>query len=1041
MPDFEWMVRRQQVLAGFGELALRSGELDEILTEACRLASEAAGTEHAAIIEIQDGGRSLLVRAGVGWTPGIVGRVRLGMAERTAERFSIEAGTPVVMQDVRTEDRFELPGFMQEARVAALANVPVILPGGKAYGVLQVDATEPRGFGPEDVGFLRACAAILGPAIDRLHQVHRLQATEELFRLIVEAAHDYAIFATDTENRITDWFPGAEAVFGWTAAEAVGQPDSILFTPEDRERHVDDREAEAARIEGVAPDVRWHLCKDGTRVFIDGSARALRGDGGKLRGFFKIGQDVTERRRIEDQLREGERRQRALIEALPQLVWRSADGGEWTWAGPQWVAYTGLSAEASRGRGWLDALHPGDRQAAREAWAAAGRNGLLQVDYRIRHAGSGQYAWFQTRALPVRDEDDRVAEWVGTSTDIEDQVQAREVLARDRDGLEALVAARTAELMAAEESLRQAQKMEAVGQLKGGIAHDFNNMLQGVAGGLDMARRRIADGRTGEVGRYLDASREAVERAAGLTRRLLAFARRQRLERKPVDADGLVAGMADMIRRTVGPGIGVELRLRDGAGRVLCDANELESALLNLCINARDAMPGGGRLTISTEVMELAAADIRDEAAPGRFVAMSVVDTGTGMPPEVLERVFDPFFTTKPLGEGTGLGLSQVWGFVRQSGGLVRIESTPGRGTAVRLFMPLHDLAEVAEVPDATPPPRAVLQATVLLVDDEDAARRPAADRLRDLGYMVLDARDGPEALQILASARPNLLITDVGPADHRCRIAERHERAAGGRGGTRALAGPARAVHHRLRRHIPAGRRRGDRQAVRPGRPGAAGPGHPGAGPAARGRQPWCLTCRSRPAAQPAPKGGHGYRTRPSAGRRRGGLHPWLSGSGCVAAHTSSPDLIRRSTPCRRPELAAWESTLATPGVCWTPWMPGSSPGMTELVEMLAENEPDSRALDPAATSSPVQGHVRPPRRDDAQERSCSTIPVATSARSRPTMPGCGSRGRDSGAAPFRVTRAAAQPAPSAPVTSQACAATRRSRAGGTPSCRAAKR
>ena len=289
-------------------------------------------------------------------------------------------------------------------------------------------------------------------------------------------------------------------------------------------------------------------------------------------------------------------------------------------------------------------------------------------------------------------------------TDIEDLVRAREVLARGREELEALVAARTAELMAAEETLRQAQKMEAVGQLTGGIAHDFNNMLQGVAGGVDMARRRIAEGRAGEAGRYLDAARGAVGRAAGLTRRLLAFARRQRLEPKPVDPDGLVAGLADLVRRTVGPGIAVELRLRDGAGSVLCDAGELESALLNLCINARDAMPEGGRLLIGTEDARLSAADVagQEGVSPGDYVAVSVADTGAGMPPEVLERVFEPFFTTKPVGQGTGLGLSQVWGFARQSGGLVRIESAPGRGTTVRLLLPAH--ARAAAEGWAAPP-------------------------------------------------------------------------------------------------------------------------------------------------------------------------------------------------------------------------------------------------------------------------------------------------------------------------------------------------
>ncbi|MBL6459614.1 response regulator, partial [Belnapia sp. T6] len=246
--------------------------------------------------------------------------------------------------------------------------------------------------------------------------------------------------------------------------------------------------------------------------------------------------------------------------------------------------------------------------------------------------------------------------------------------------------------------------------------------------------------------------------------RLLAFARRQQLDPRPVDADGLVSGLADLIRRTMGPAIGVELRLCGGTGSVLCDSNELESALLNLCINARDVMPEGGRLTIGTEPVHLPAADIPDgEVQPGRYMAISVTDTGTGMPPGVLERVFEPFFTTKPQGQGTGLGLSQVYGFVRQSGGLVRIESAPGRGTTVRLFLPLHDRAAAAEQRSAPPPPQPVSRGTVLLVDDEDAVRSPAADRLRELGYRVLEARDGPEALQMLATSRPDLLVTDVG--------------------------------------------------------------------------------------------------------------------------------------------------------------------------------------------------------------------------------------------------------------------------------------
>ncbi|WP_372618040.1 PAS domain S-box protein [Falsiroseomonas sp.] len=756
MPDLDQMVKRQRVLADFGEFALRSENLDEILTEACRLVAEALGTGRAKAIEIQHEERCALVRAGVGWQPDIVGELRLPLGDRSSETFSIEAGGPVISRDINQEDRFEVPAFMKEAGVVALANVPIFLPGGQAYGLLQVDSREPRDFGKEDAEFLRTYATLLGPVIDRLHKLRRLRATEERFRLIVENARDYAIFVTDPEDRITDWFPGAAAVFGWTAAEAVGQPGSILFTPEDRERHQDAEEVETARTRGSALNRRWHLRKDGARVFIEGSVMALRDEHGDLRGFLKIGQDVTEQRRTEEQLRESEARFRHMADSAPALIWMTDADSRLVFANMHFDHMFGRPAAEMLGDGWASFVLEEDLEAFEAAFRTAFRaRRPFMTETRVRDR-TGRIAWLRCEGVPRLDDAGRFLGYTGCNVDITEARLAAEELERR-------VAERTAELMTAEETLRHAQKMEAVGQLTGGIAHDFNNMLQGVTGGLDMARRRVAEGRAEEALRYLDAVQQAAERAAGLTRRLLAFARRQRLEPRPVNADGLVAGLADLIRRTVGPGVAVELRLRDGPGSVLCDPNELESALLNLCINARDAMPDGGRLAIGTEEVELLAADIEEEAPPGPYVAISVTDTGTGMPPEVLGRVFEPFFTTKPQGEGTGLGLSQVWGFVRQSGGLVRIESAPGRGTTVRLLLPAHGEMEAGGKPTASPPRRAASSRTVLLVDDEDAVRRPAADRLRELGYAVLEARDGPAALRILGAARPDLLVTDVG--------------------------------------------------------------------------------------------------------------------------------------------------------------------------------------------------------------------------------------------------------------------------------------
>jgi CheY-like chemotaxis protein len=247
---------------------------------------------------------------------------------------------------------------------------------------------------------------------------------------------------------------------------------------------------------------------------------------------------------------------------------------------------------------------------------------------------------------------------------------------------------------------------------------------------------------------------------------LLAFARRQQLDPQPVDPDGLIASMADLLRHTMGPGVRVELNLRDGAWWVVCDPNELESALLNLCINAHDAMPNGGQLTIGTEDAHLSPEAIGplEEANPGDYVVISIADTGEGMPPDVLAQAFEPFFTTKPLGQGTGLGLSQVYGFARQSGGLVRLESTPGCGTKVRLFLPRHDQATTVQQTPEPAPREASTGETVLLVDDEVAIRETAATRLRELGYEVWEAADGPSALRVLSEIpRLDVLVTDVG--------------------------------------------------------------------------------------------------------------------------------------------------------------------------------------------------------------------------------------------------------------------------------------
>ncbi|MBP1178326.1 PAS domain S-box protein [Methylobacterium sp. PvR107] len=434
MPNVEQMMKRQQMLADFGEFALGSESLDAVLAEACRLVGEALGTGRAKILEIQEDQRCLLVRAGVGWDFGIVGLLRLPLDEHSSETFAISEGKPVITRDIRKEERFDVPAFMRNAGVVALANVPIFVPGKKPYGLLQVDATEPRDFGHADTEFLRTYATILGPVIDRLHKVDVLRVTEERFRLVVENARDYGIFLTDSEDRITDWYPGAEAVYGWTAGEAIGQPASIIFTPEDRRHRADEKELEEARREGSAPDIRWHRRKDGARVFIEGMTTSLRDADGSLRGFLKIGQDVTERRKSDEALRDSEVRFRAVASLVPVLLWRSDAGGTHNSANQPWLDYTGQSLEQSQSSGWLDAIHPDDQAITREAFRTGhAERKLVEVQLRIR-ARDGLYRWFLVRQTPITDARGQLVKWFGAAMDIDElrNAQARqEVLVRE----------------------------------------------------------------------------------------------------------------------------------------------------------------------------------------------------------------------------------------------------------------------------------------------------------------------------------------------------------------------------------------------------------------------------------------------------------------------------------------------------------------------------------------------------------------------------------------------------------------------------------
>lgn len=487
---------------------------------------------------------------------------------------------------------------------------------------------------------------------------------------------------------------------------------------------------------------------------------------GQVAGLFILTNETTEqvlveqaRSEAEQRLRDSEARLRDLAGSLEQQVIERTAERDRMWdtspdlllvidfdgifrrVNPAWTQVLGYETDDLIGHHVNEFVLPGDHDETVDAYELAAHGGLPRIVNRYRHK-DGSIRWISWTAAPA-----------GELT----YATGRDITV-EREQAEAL--------RLAEEQLRQAQKMEAVGQLTGGLAHDFNNLLTGMMGNLELLQVRVSCGRLDDLDRLINSAQGAGRRAAALTQRLLAFSRRQTLDPKPTDVNRLIAGLEDMLRRTVGAGNEIEVVGAAGLWTANIDAGQLENALLNLCINGRDAMPEGGKLTIETanKWIDDRTAQERD-LEPGQYISLCVTDTGTGMSPETIRRAFEPFYTTKPIGQGTGLGLSMIYGFARQSGGQVRIYSELGQGTTVCIYLPRHhgDVDEALEHSDGDTVENGKGQ-TVLVVDDEATIRHLVDEVLDELGYTVIGAADGAAGLKVLQSgAKIDLLITDVG--------------------------------------------------------------------------------------------------------------------------------------------------------------------------------------------------------------------------------------------------------------------------------------
>ncbi len=439
-------------------------------------------------------------------------------------------------------------------------------------------------------------------------------------------------------------------------------------------------------------------------------------------------------------LQQSERRFRMIADQAPVMIWLADRDGKVTYLNARWYEYTGQVPPSAEGLGWLQSVHDEDRARIEQADEEVARTRrAFQFEYRLRSA-DGSYRWMLDSGIPRFDANGEFDGFIGSVVDVTQHREAEQVLRRSNAELEALVAQRTEEYRKAEEALRQASKMEAIGQLTGGIAHDFNNLLTVVIGNLDSVQRRAAgDAGSDRLKRAADNAMAGAKRAAALTQRLLAFARRQPLDPKPTDLNRLVTSMIDLLTRTLGERIEIQTVFGAGLWRVEIDRNQLENALLNLALNARDAMPEGGKLTIETSnafIDELYVAKT-GEIAVGQYAVLAVSDSGHGMSTDVLGRVFEPFFTTKPVGQGSGLGLPQVYGFVKQSGGHIKIYSEAGSGTTVKIYLPRlsRDVDEESEATQAEPLIDGSHNESVLVVEDEAAVREYSCEILRELGY------------------------------------------------------------------------------------------------------------------------------------------------------------------------------------------------------------------------------------------------------------------------------------------------------------------
>lgn len=564
------------------------------------------------------------------------------------------------------------------------------------------------------------------------------------FELLVQSVTDYAIFMLDPDGIVASWNTGARRFKGYEADEIIGQHFSRFYTAEEQAAGIPAIALLTAQQEGRFEAEGWRIRKDGGRFWANVVIDPILAPDGQLLGFAKVTRDLTERRAAQEALRESEERFRLLVQSVTDYAIYMIDpvGTITSWnMGAQ--RFKGYDADEILGQNFARFYSEEDRLAGLPSRAlhTAETDGRFEAEgWRIRKDGSR--FWANVVIDPIRTPDGQLLGFAKITRDLTERRETQHALDEARD------------------AIVQTQKMDAIGKLTGGVAHDFNNLLAVIVGSLDLARQRLASG--GDISRYLDNAMTAADRGATLTQRMLAFARKQELKLQSVDCIALVQGMAELFRTTLGASVVIETRFPLAMPAAHADAAQLELALLNLAVNARDAMPNGGRITVeATEIV--VAQDERPDLGAGTYIRLSMMDEGEGMDAATLERAREPFFTTKGVGKGTGLGLSMVHGFAQQCGGSLSLKSEPGAGTTVSLWLPVacSDADALPIVQSGDTGIAGDRPLVILAVDDDHLVLTNTAGMLEELGHTVFQASSGMDALRLLEQGRVNLIVTD----------------------------------------------------------------------------------------------------------------------------------------------------------------------------------------------------------------------------------------------------------------------------------------